>query len=81
MNPESRSNQYEIAGSRWRAPRNDKEELLPVVGQNLGAGPAEPGTVLLQAGQDDLVAVIDVSAAKTRDVARAGIMPLLRRSR
>jgi hypothetical protein len=52
-----------------------------VIGQNLRAGPAEPATVLLQACQDDLVAIIDVSAAKTRNIARAGIMPLLRRSR
>jgi hypothetical protein len=56
-------------------------KLLPVIGQNLGASPAEPGTILLQARQDDLVAIIDLSAAKTRDIARAGIMPLLRRSR
>jgi hypothetical protein len=35
---------------------------------------------LLQARQNDLVAVIDVGPAKTRDIARASIMPLLRRS-
>jgi hypothetical protein len=66
--------------------RNDEDKLvrgtlLPVIGQNLGAGPAQSGTVLLQARQNDLVAVIDVSAAKTRDVPRTGIMPLLRGGR
>jgi hypothetical protein len=62
-------------------PRNDERELLPVIGQDLRAGPAQPATVLLQARQHELVAVIDVSAAKPRNVARASVMPLLRRSR
>jgi hypothetical protein len=63
------------------ASRNDKSRLLTVIGQNLRAGPAEPAAVLLQACQHDLVAVIDVSAAKPRNVPRASVMPLLRRSR
>ena len=61
-------------------PRNDDSELLPVIGQNFRAGVAQPCAVLLQAHQNDLVAVIDVGPAKTRDISRASIMPLLRRS-
>jgi hypothetical protein len=38
---------------------------LTVFRQNLLAGLAQPGTVLLQARQHNLVAVIHVSAAKT----------------
>jgi len=56
-------------------------KLLTVIGQDLRAGPAQPAAVLLQARQHELVAVIDVGAAKPRDVARASVMPLLRRSR
>jgi hypothetical protein len=56
----------------WR-----ENALLAVLGQDLEAGPAQPATVLLQARQHDLVALVDVSAAKTRDVARAGIVFLL----
>jgi hypothetical protein len=54
---------------------------MAVFGQNLRAGLAEPVTVLLQARQHDLIAVIHVRAAKTRDVPDAGVMslPLLRR--
>src|SRR3979490_1454366 len=59
-------------------PRNDRAELTPVIGQGLGAGSAEPAAVLLQAGQYDLVAVIHLRAAKTRNVPRTGIMALLR---
>jgi hypothetical protein len=44
---------------------------LTVVGQNFRAYLAETGAVLLQTFQNDLVAVIHVSAAKTRDIARA----------
>jgi hypothetical protein len=36
---------------------------------------------LLQARQYDLVAVIHVSAAESRDIPRAGVLPLLRRRR
>ena len=60
------------------APRNDESELLPVIGQYFRTGPAEPGAVLLQARQYDLVAVIHVSAAKPRDIPRTGVLPLLR---
>ena len=77
MNPESRD-----SGFALRAPRND-EKLLPVAGQHLLARLAEPGAVLLQARQHDLVAVIEMGAAKARGVARAGVLALLllRRSR
>ncbi len=54
--------------------------LLPVLGQDLVAGLREPGAVLLQAGQHDLIAFIHMGPAKSRDVARAGVMPLLRGS-
>jgi hypothetical protein len=53
---------------------------LSVFGQDLVAGLGEPGAVLLQAGQHDLVAIIDMSPAEARNVARAGIVTgLLRR--
>jgi uncharacterized protein (AIM24 family) len=58
---------------RWRL-------LLPVIGQDFLAAFAEPGTVLLQARQHNHVALIHVSAAKTRDIPRAGVMRLGRRS-
>jgi hypothetical protein len=45
--------------------------------QHLLTRPAEPATVLLQARQNDLIAVIHVRAAKTRDIPRTGILPLL----
>src|SRR5207237_6602143 len=52
--------------------------LLPVIGQHLVAGFRESRAVLLQAGEHDLVAVIHMRAAKARDVARAGVVSLLR---
>ena len=55
------------------SPRNDGASL-PVLGQHLLARAAEVLAVLLQAGQDDLVALAYMSAAEARDVARAGIM-------
>jgi len=61
------------------ASRNDKGALLPIIGQHLFAGLAEPGAVLLQAGQHDRIAVIHHRTAEARNVARAGIVPLLRR--
>jgi hypothetical protein len=61
------------------APRNDIEELLPVIGQYLCAGLAEAGAIFLEAGQHDLVAIIHVGAAEPRNVPRAGIVSLLRR--
>ena len=54
---------------------------MAVFGQNLRAGLAEPVTVLLQTRQHDVVAVIHMRAAKTRDIPRAGIMSLLLRRR
>jgi hypothetical protein len=50
-----------------------------VTGQQLLAGPADPGAVLLQARQHDLIAVIHVGPAKTRDIPRAGVTSLLLR--
>jgi hypothetical protein len=55
--------------------------LLSVFGQNLFAALADPGTVLLEACQHGRIAVIHHSPAMTCDVARAGIMSPLRRSR
>jgi len=54
-----------------------------VARQHLLASFAELGTVLLQAGKDDLVAILHLRPAKPGDVARAGILPhtLLRGSR
>jgi hypothetical protein len=46
-------------------------KLLPVFRQNLGAGLAEPRAVLLEACQNNLVAVVHMSPAKPRDIARA----------
>ena len=54
-----------------------KNALLAVLCQDLEAGLAQPGTILLQAGQHDLIAFIHVSAAVARDIARAGIVLLL----
>jgi len=48
-----------------------------VIGQNLRAGATEPAAVLLQARQNDLVALIHLSAAKTRDIPCARVMSLL----
>ena len=48
-----------------------------MIGQNFRAGATEPAAVLLQARQNDLVAVIHLSAAKTRDIPRAGVVSLL----
>jgi hypothetical protein len=48
-----------------------------VARQRLLAGLADPGAVLLQAGQYDLVSVVHLGPAKARDVARAGIFSLL----
>jgi hypothetical protein len=46
-------------------------ELLPVIGQNLLAGPAQPGAVLLEAGQNGHIAVVHHRTAMTADVTRA----------
>jgi hypothetical protein len=56
-----------------------RKKLLPVTDQHLLAGPADPGAILLQARQHDLVAVIHVSPAKTGHIPRAGVTPLLLR--
>jgi hypothetical protein len=62
-------------------PRNDNffEEygsaLLPVVDQDLAAGLADPGAVLLQARQHRIVAIIHYGPAMAGDVAGAGIVP------
>lgn len=53
-----------------------RDMLLPVIRQNLGAGLAQARAVLFQAGQDDLVTLIHMRPAQSRDVARApGIGP------
>jgi hypothetical protein len=54
--------------------------LLPVLGQHLFAGAAEALAVLLQAGQDHLVALAHMGAAEAADIARAGVV-LMRRLR
>jgi hypothetical protein len=79
-NPESQRSI--ISGFRVQPcglPRNDKENLLPVIGQDFRAGVAQPGAVLPEAGQHDLIAVIHVRAAIARDIPRAGVGTLLRR--
>jgi hypothetical protein len=48
-----------------------------VVDQLLLTRPAEPGAILLQARQHDLVAIAEHGPAKPRGVARAGILALL----
>jgi hypothetical protein len=70
-----------IAGSLVStARRNDGGQLqsLPVIGQHLVAGPAEPGAMLLKTAQNHRIAVAHDSPAKTGDIARAGVVPLLR---
>ena len=54
--------------------------LLPVFGQHLVAGPAEPGAVLLQAAQHHRIAVVHQGAAEARHITRAGIVTLLGRN-
>ena len=58
---------------------NSRGRLLPVIGKDLFAGLAEPGAVLLQAGQHCRIAIIHHRTAEARNIARAGIVPLLRR--
>ena len=53
--------------------------LLPVVSQYLIAGPADPGAILLKAGQDTEVALIYHGAAVALNVAGAGFL-LVRRA-
>jgi hypothetical protein len=62
-------------------PRNDKEKLLAVFGQNLVAGLAYSGAVLLQARQHDLVTVVHHRTAMAANIPRAGVVPLLLRRR
>jgi hypothetical protein len=52
-----------------------------VLAQDFQAGLAQPGTVLLQARQHDLVAIIHVSAAEAGDISRASIVLLLCKGR
>ena len=58
-----------------RLSRSDRL-LLPVARQHLLAALADLGAVLLQAGQNDLVAILHLRPAKSRDVPRAGVLPL-----
>src|SRR5690349_7255407 len=53
--------------------------LPSVCGQRRLAGLAQPRAVLLQAGQHNHVAVIEMGAAEARGIARAGILALLLR--
>src|ERR1700729_3675004 len=52
--------------------------LLTVALQNLVAGRADLGTVLLQAGQDHEIALIDHGTAEFLHVARTGLLLRLR---
>jgi hypothetical protein len=63
--------------------RNNFGRSAPVIDQNLVAGLADPGAVLLQARQHGLVAIIHHGPAMPGDVAGAGVVPrlLLGRSR
>jgi len=60
---------------------NPRPHLLTVFGQNPLAGAAEPATMLLETAQNNLIALVDHRPAKARNVARAGVMALLRQSR
>src|SRR4051794_19238282 len=66
-----------MAFSTWA---NGRERgLLPVVLQNLVAGRADLGTMLLEAGQDGEIALVDDRTAELLDITGAGLL-LLRRS-
>jgi hypothetical protein len=54
--------------------------LPSVSSQRRLAGLAQPRAILLQAGEHNHVAFIEMGAAKTRGIARAGILALLCRS-
>jgi hypothetical protein len=56
--------------TRRRVSRNDDSSLLPVIRQRFRAGLAEPRAVLLEARQNDLVALVHMSPAKPRDIPR-----------
>ena len=58
---------------------DDNHQLPSVCGQRRLTALAQPGTVLLQTGEHDHVAVIELSAAEARRVACAGILALLLR--
>src|SRR6202041_1295384 len=66
---------------RWHPPRRaaapKRSGLLPVFGQHLLAGPAEPGAMLLQAAQHHRIALVHLGAAEARHVTRAGVVTLL----
>ena len=53
-------------------------KLLPVLSQHLVASLGEARAVLLQAGQNHLIAVVHDFSAEARDIARAGVVALLR---
>ena len=55
--------------------------LLPVIGQDLVAGLAEPGAMLLEATQNGRIAVVHHRPAMARHIPRTGIVPLLSRRR
>ena len=68
------------AAPLWRRPARDgggfSRGLLPVVLQHLVAGFTQLGTILLQAGQNGEIALIDHGAAKTLNVAGTSLLLL-----
>src|SRR5665213_1966397 len=67
-----------VSGSVRYDPAAASAVLLPVAHQDLIAGRAQLGTILLQAGQNDEVALIHEGAAKFLDIARTSLLLLLR---
>ena len=63
-------------GSVPTRPRLPKP-LLTVLGQNPITGAAEPGAMLLETAQNNLIALVDHRPAQARDIASAGVMALL----
>jgi len=57
-----------------RSIRLRRDVLLPVIRQHLVAAFGEPATVLLEAGEHSLIAIVHHRAAEARDVARTGIV-------
>jgi hypothetical protein len=71
-----------IGSDNWNEDRRDpagrSTPLLTVFDQNLVAAPADPGAMLLQAGQHRLIAIIHDGSAVPHHVAGAGIVLPLR---
>jgi hypothetical protein len=62
----------------YALPRSGEARLLPVALEHLVAGRGYLGAILLQAGQDDEIALIDHGTAETLHVARTGFLFLRR---